>query len=271
MPIITDVNHDFIEDVLCEIDMLIYESNPRVDIQYQLALKDIERSLGCFEYPTRSRTVDLSRDEHPCYISLGAVDDFTDTLLIWAYDRQCLCDPENKPYYLDCLSDLARGRGSPDLEIRVALAASAGELSWKDIEHAYKFFNLEVEYVESDNHIIGIYNSRIASAPRQKDEAKQCLMVVAKHRKSEAIEAIANDKTMSFEEALEFLSVTADTDSESIEAQAVALVRPYILSALYLSNTRCLGPRYGQEQGSTSTACYCQESRRRLHSEPSCC
>ncbi len=36
--------------------------------------------------------------------------------------------------------------------------------------------------------------------------------------------ALANNETMSFEDALEFLNVSADTTSDSIEAAAVALV-----------------------------------------------
>jgi ubiquitin carboxyl-terminal hydrolase 25 len=188
------------------------------------ALKDIEKSLGCFDYPKRNRMVDLSRDEHPCYISLGAVEDFTDKYLEWAYERQCECDPANKPYYLDCLADLANGRQSADLQMRVVMATSAGELGLKAIEDSYRYFNLDPDSVEGDDHIMGLYKSRIESAPRQKDEARECLLNIAKHRNSEKIEALANDRTMSFEEALEFLGISADTASDSIEASAVALV-----------------------------------------------
>jgi ubiquitin carboxyl-terminal hydrolase 25/28 len=170
--------------------------------------------------------VDLSIDEHPCYISLGAVDNFTDELLSWAYDRQCECDPSNKPYYLDCLEDLAKGRESIDLQTKVVMATSAGELGQKAIEDSYRYFNLDPDLVEGDDHIMGFYKSRIESAPRQKEEARNCLLTIAKHRNSEKIKALANDKTMSFEEALEFLSVAADTASDSIEAAAVAIVRP---------------------------------------------
>lgn len=206
----------------------------RARIQHIPALKDIERSLGCFDYPKRNRTVDLSTDEHPCYISLGAVDNFTDTFLEWAYDRQCECDPSNKPYYLDCLADLASGRGSADLQTKVVMATSSGELGQKVIEDSYQYFNLDPDSVEGDDHIIGLYKSRIESAPRQKEEARECLRVIAKHRSSDKIEALANDKTMSVDEALEFLGVSSDTAADSIEASAVALVRPFpILAHIY--------------------------------------
>jgi len=215
--------------VLYEIDVLIVtrpsDEGPRATVHHMPALKDIERSLGCFDYPTRSRKVDLSRDEHPYSISLGVVDNFRDDFLSWAYDRQCVCDPSNKPYYLDCLEDLATGRESSDLQMKVVLATSAGELGEKAIEKSYRYFNLDPDSVEGDDHIMGLYKSRIESAPRQKDEARECLRIIAKHRNSEKIEALANDKTMTFEEALEFLNVSGDTASDSIEAVAIAMVR----------------------------------------------
>jgi ubiquitin carboxyl-terminal hydrolase 25/28 len=188
------------------------------------ALKDIERSLGYFDYPTRSRTIDLSTEEHPHYLSLGAVDNFTDELLGWAYDRQCECDPSNKPYYLDCLEDLAKGRNSSDLQVKVAMAQSAGEVGQNAIEEAYRFFALDPSSNEGDDHIIGLYKSRIDSAPRQKDEARECLRVLAKARHSEKIDAVANDKTMSFNEALSFLGVSDDTDSDMITSVASLMV-----------------------------------------------
>lgn len=193
-------------------------------IQPLSAIRDIERSLSYFDYPTRSRTVDLSAEEHPHYSSLGAVDNFTDALLEWAYDRQCQCDPVNKPYYLDCLNGIANGRGSPDLQTRVVMAQSAGEHGLKAIEDSYKFFGLDADTKEGDEHVMGLYKSRIESAPRQKDEARNCLLIIAKHRNSDKIEALANDRTMSFEEALEFLNVNEKTDADSIEAAAVAIV-----------------------------------------------
>lgn len=190
------------------------------------AMKDIERSLGYFEYPKRSRVIDTTRDEHPYYASLGATDDLTNDHMEWAYDRQCKCDPFNKPYYLDCIADIANGRGdgAVDLQMKVAMAISAGEVGLNKIEEAYKFFGLAYNTKEGDDHVMGLYKSRIESAPRQKDEARECLHVIAKHRNSEKIEALANDKALTFDEALEFLHITANTDSDSIEAAAIALV-----------------------------------------------
>lgn len=188
------------------------------------AQKDIERTLGFHEYTTKKRTIDLTSMEHPCFASLGACENFTDELLAWAYDRQRDCDPENRPFYFDCLKHLATGRDSSDLQTKVAMAQSSGEVGLADIKDAYKFLGLEINTTEGDDHVIGTFKSRIQSAPRQKDEAKEKLHIIAKHRGSAEIEKVASDKRMSYDEALELLGVSADTPDDSVEASAVALV-----------------------------------------------
>jgi ubiquitin carboxyl-terminal hydrolase 25/28 len=145
--------------------------------------------------------------------------------LIWAYDRQCACDPANVPYYLDCLSSIANGRESSDLQTKVVMITSSGEYGLKAIHDAYRFFGLHPETNEGDDHIIGVYKSRIESAPRQKEEARNSLLAIAKARDSEKIRAVANDRAMTLEEALEFFDAPANIDSDSLEALAVSMVR----------------------------------------------
>lgn len=201
------------------------------------ALESIQRQLGFYRYPRLSRTVYIDPDEeHPHYRSLGAIYDFTDDYLSWAYDRQRDCDPLNSPYYLDCLHSIAKGRESSDLQTKVVMATSAGEFGLEAIQQAYKFFGVDPNTKEGDDYIIGLYKSRIESAPRQKEEAKNSLLAIAKARDSEKIRAVANDKAMTLSEALEFLQVPSqDTDSDTIEAIAVSVVCTPILSAIFMS------------------------------------
>jgi ubiquitin carboxyl-terminal hydrolase 25/28 len=224
LPTITDNNRNFIDDVIVELKQLISD-RPREEtrnIAQQItftpisASKDIERVLGFYDYPKRSRLVDLTTEEHPYYASLGVVDAFTDELLGWAYDRQCQCDPQNSPYYLDCLYDLATGRRSSDLETKVSIASSTGELRLTDIEEAYKFFALNPNTTEGDDHILGVFNSRIQAAPKQADQARASLRIIGKARNSHRIESVATDKSMSYEDALTLLpNVDASTSPES--------------------------------------------------------
>jgi len=188
------------------------------------ALPDLEVLLGCVHRMKRSRHVDLTIPEHPHYASLGAIDDFIDDHVVWAYDRQCLVDPANKPYYFDCLKGVAKGRESEDLDTKVAIAVSAGEVGQDEIDAAYRYFGLDSVFDEGDHHIAGLYKSRIESAPRQKDEAREQLAVLAKSRDSMILDELVNDKTLTYQEAMKFLNVTAFTDADTVVAQATVLV-----------------------------------------------
>jgi len=192
------------------------------------ATNDIYNTLGCLGYIKGSRAIiNLEEQvyEHPHYAGLGAVHDFSDALIAFAYDRQRECDPQNNPYYLECLQGIGQGRESEDLQAKSVMAISMGEHTLTDIENAYKFFAINPDTTGGDDYIIGVYKSRIDSAPRQKEEARQCLQIIGQERQSKTILALANDRAISFQEALEYLNVTEDTPPDSIEAVAVSMVR----------------------------------------------
>ncbi|TVY90339.1 Ubiquitin carboxyl-terminal hydrolase [Lachnellula willkommii] len=234
LPQTTDANREFLGDIEVELQLKIkmrpeseYQAAgaSRIDFVPVIARKAIDRSLRFVDYPMKAmpRTVDLSVPSHPYYASLGSLDDFSDDLLSWAYDRQCQCDPENKPYYLDCLTGLANGRESADLQTKVALVESAGEYGQQAIEQGYHYFGLDYKTPEEDDHIMGLYRSRIESAPRTKEDCKKHLLVIAKARNSDKIAALANDRAMTYEEAMDLLSVTAETPPDMVQASAVVL------------------------------------------------
>jgi len=66
------------------------------------------------------------------------------------------------------------------------------------------------------SHIIGLFNSRVQSSPRQADQARENLRIIGKARNSKKIELVAMDKSMTYEEALELLpGVDATTPFDS--------------------------------------------------------
>lgn len=190
------------------------------------AMNDIYSTLGCLDYLKASRMVNLEEQEreHPHYAGLGAVNDFTDDLVAFAYDRQRDCDPANRPYYLECLQGIANGRRSAELQEKSVIAISMGENTLTEIDNAYKFFAINPDTRDGDEYIIGVYQSRIEAASLQKEEARQCLLIIGQARNSERILSVANDKAMSVQEALDFLNVGHDTPSDSIEAVAITMV-----------------------------------------------
>ena len=226
----------FIEDVVYELSERISEGSakdaqklPSKSATYNPtpAMNDVYNTLGCLDYLKASRIVvnlEEQEHEHPHYAGLGAVNDFTDDLIMFAYDRQRECDSQNSPYYLECLQGIANGRKSVELQEKSVMAISMGEHTLTEIENAYKFFTIDPDTNAGDEHVIGVYQSRIEAAPRQKEEARECLLVIGQARQSKRILSVANDKAMSVQEALDYLNVGHDISSDSIEAVAVTMV-----------------------------------------------
>lgn len=229
--IIPKTNRHFIEDVLCEVSQRLTDrpteelkkGNSQISFNPLPALQDLRITLGCLGFPTDSRVVNLEALEHPHYASLGTVSSFSDELVFFAYCRQKDCDPINGPYYLECLKEIAEGRKSMFLQEEFVKIVSLGESTLTEIEDAYKFFALNPAIDHGDDHIIGVYKSRIENAPVQKEQAKQSLLLIGKARNSAKIQEVANDRAMTYDEALEYFGVTIDTSSDVIEAQAIAM------------------------------------------------
>ncbi|KAI9743337.1 MAG: ubiquitin-specific protease ubp2 [Claussenomyces sp. TS43310] len=215
-----------VDDVVLELTQRIHDDPLRSKVTYVPlpALKDLEKVLGMTDYPRVSRVinVDESNDESPYFAGLGAVGTFDDQLVAFAYRRQCACDPSNKPYYLECLEDIANGRNSEDLQEELVMAVSLGGQTQKAIDDAYKFFRLDPYEFHDDDHIIGLYRSRVEAAPRQAEEARACLTIIGKARESAKVQEEASNRTMTLEEACQFLNVTPTTESDSIQAAAIA-------------------------------------------------
>ncbi|KAL9047175.1 MAG: hypothetical protein Q9214_000187 [Letrouitia sp. 1 TL-2023] len=199
------------------------------------AIQTLERLLGSFDYKhsLSSRTADSKADEHPLvlpvtidpaqsnqqlttysfYPSLGAVVDFHEDLIKYAYERQLASDPEKTPYYLECLQGIAEGRDSEDLRILAAIEASSGKVSYKDIREAYKDLSLHDQSSDlDDTTIIGTFKSRIADSPKQEAQLRRALQIIGQSRSSDKILSVAARSVTNYEQALSYLNATDDMD-----------------------------------------------------------
>lgn len=128
------------------------------------------------------------------YAGLGATRDFHDDLIGFAYDRQTECDPSGTPYYLECLQGISEGRASEALQTMVAIEASKGKISLKEIRQAYKDLGLENYFIPlDDDTIIGTFQSRISDSPRQEAELRRALNIVGQDRSSIKIQNVASN------------------------------------------------------------------------------
>lgn len=154
------------------------------------------------------------------YASLGALADFDDSLILFAFSRQVAVDIENKAYYFECLQDLAAGRDSETLGMQVALLASQGLISKRDTSRAYQYFGIDPGHADiiSDEHVIGSFKSRLSDiSPMQAEEARKQLRVLGDVRDSERIRAEAAGSIDTYEQAMAWFELDHGTADDFVQ------------------------------------------------------
>ena len=177
-------------------------------------LTNLQQAMSCQTYKKKVdvRKVDMSALEHPSYAGLGSIADLHDELIWFAYTMQIFVDNQNSPYYLECLQTIAEGRSSEELSTKVAIQASEGRVSLKDVRNAY--YRLGIHYRDPsllDENIIGTFRARLQDAPRQEAELRQYLRIIATHRNSAKLQSAVTNTVNDYEQAINFLDATTDT------------------------------------------------------------
>jgi ubiquitin carboxyl-terminal hydrolase 25 len=153
----------------------------------------LERILSSSVYDKVSatrRTLDLSGSEENAYAGLGALWDFADDLVLFAFQQQAKNDEAHAIFYFDCLLAITGKRGSESLNVAVATMASQDFISSSDVEDAYRYFTIDLRVAPSlvDEHILGIFQSRLAdSPPAQEADLRRRLHIIGKARGSLAL------------------------------------------------------------------------------------
>ena len=71
---------------------------------------------------------------------------------------------------------------------------SAGQATMTRVREAYAAFALDMRAVHlDDDHIIGVFKSRVADAPLQEVELREALLVIGRHRNSSKLENFASN------------------------------------------------------------------------------
>ncbi|KAF2466740.1 cysteine proteinase [Lindgomyces ingoldianus] len=221
-PLDTDTARTLIEDARYELITLIlkYPESERLGARNavstpQPSINDIQRALGCLGYDKKPMTRTEARstnheEDHPYYAGLGAVGDFSDALLLFAYARQVAVDLANSMYYFEALRAIAVGRKSNMLEEQVQMLASQGQADRKEVEKAYRWFGLDERHSSllSDDFIIGQFKARLADIPpAQVEAARNNLRTIGYARQSEKIQNEASNAIETYEQALSWLDL----------------------------------------------------------------
>lgn len=112
------------------------------------------------------------------FIVLGLPQDASDSLVEYAYDQQCETDHGFIPTYLCGLRDISNERGTEALQLKVAIEESKGRVDWNQMAAAYTALGLPVSTDANEDHIIGVFNSRLQDSPAQEAQLREYLRVI---------------------------------------------------------------------------------------------
>lgn len=150
---------------------------------------------------------------------MGAVGDFSDELLVFAFACQTRVDEKNSPYYFEALQALAIGRKSDWLETQVQIFASQGHTNRREVEEAYRFIGMEPSHAHhiTDDHIIGQFKSRLADiSPSAVIETRNALRIIGFARKSKKIEEEASNAIETYNQALSWLGLMEEQPDDFV-------------------------------------------------------
>ncbi|KAF4556212.1 Ubiquitin carboxyl-terminal hydrolase-like protein 8 [Elsinoe fawcettii] len=222
-----DSHRIFLENWDMELQVLIDqhvtklgELHPCADYVWYDALPEMSRLLSIQSYSKSESTrneVNPNSQDHPYYASLGAMRDFADELIIFAYERQVDCDPQNGPYYFDCLQDLARGRTSETLVMKTSFLEGQGVVGKKAVEEAFAYFSIDLKSNLTDQMIVDRYRSRMEdTASSQQPHAREMLKRIGTVRQSRLLIDAASDTIETYEQALSWIGADKSYPDESI-------------------------------------------------------
>ncbi|KAF2011767.1 cysteine proteinase [Aaosphaeria arxii CBS 175.79] len=219
-PLDVDTERTVIEDARYELGVLLlgFPENERVGIRNSPvlphpAIKIVERALGCEDYGKKAALGTRNSDheeDHPYYAGLGTVGDFSDDLLLFAYNCQFRVDKDNATYYFECLQSIAIGRNSEWLNMEVMTLASKGQVNRAELRNAYQYFGInprDADYI-SDEHVLQNFRSRLPDiGPGQDEEARNVLRIIGNARNSDRLRQEASNAFETYEQAMSWLGL----------------------------------------------------------------
>ncbi|KAK3720578.1 ubiquitin-specific protease ubp2 [Vermiconidia calcicola] len=232
---------EMLEDVEIELLAWMYKLsseqglvNPCAGESMSSANMDVERTLAAvgsavrehFAYVTSPLQLKLTQSRF--FNSLGALPDFSDSLIEYTYDRQTVCDPELQSYYFECLEVITEDRRTEQLQMKVAKLQSQLVVSRRDLTAAYRYFsisNAESQKV-SDERVIEIFQARQSDlGAAAQEEARQHLYKIGVSRNSGRLISASRQSVDTYEDALSWLGNGADKNTSDEGILAVLAIK----------------------------------------------
>ncbi|KAK5114333.1 hypothetical protein LTR62_002585 [Meristemomyces frigidus] len=202
--------------------------NPAAGESWPSASRDVERTLAAQGYqrhtfPRRSNT---TSEEHAYFSTLGALSDFADTLVEFAFDRQINCDPEAQAYYFECLQVISESRNTEQLQTKVVMLQSEGHISRRDITKAYRSFGLQLpssNVLYTDQHILSTFQAQLSDvSPAVAADLREALYKIGCSRDSSMLMNASRQTVETVDDALAWLGNDVHRGTEDDFLVAVA-------------------------------------------------
>ena len=245
----------FFQDVQSELENILMTSEGSSAgpvLAPRAALPILKESLGMSGHYATTKFVGYDPAD---FETLGIPSDLHESMLWQAFGCQSQTDPANKLKYFQALTRVAFGRNHDDLNFKIATEESlmtavpvgavdddeemrrAKALSMEDqgstgrenLAAAYKYFDFPQIPITPDVRVLlGRYEARIESAPVQKSEHREKLLVIFRalaDKQRKEIGQIGDEVkklkevalgSMTVEEAQSYLEVTISSDDDSI-------------------------------------------------------
>ncbi|KAK0263072.1 ubiquitin-specific protease ubp2 [Friedmanniomyces endolithicus] len=196
------------------------------------AVRDVERTLAAQGYQRYAplRRAPASNDLLAYFASLGVLQDFADTLIEFAFDRQSDCDPERQAYYFECLQLIAESRGTEQLQTRVVMLESQDLVSRRDLSAAFRYLGVQVPTVGSTppsiEYILDCFTARQSSvSPAVAEKNREALLKIGIARSSQKLIKASKQSVDTYEDALAWLGPEATKDTPDDLLLALAATR----------------------------------------------
>ncbi|KAF1817658.1 UCH-domain-containing protein [Eremomyces bilateralis CBS 781.70] len=227
----------YLQDVYQELGIVLWDCKPhereevasRMEI-YPLvtkvnAVSSIESILSCAGYEKKpgaraTRSTRSDEEDHPHYASLGAVADFSDNLILFAWKTQSFFDKLDHAYYLDCLRGIAQGRGSEALSVEVALADSRGVYDRKTIDNAFRCLGIDPQKgpTLTGEQILNHYNVRYQDVgERTRMDMREMRKILAHVFDLQCLSDSSDELLDTYEACLRFLEADDSYSDEFIQ------------------------------------------------------
>lgn len=191
--------------------------NPAATETWPSANQELQRVLAAqgYDHYRGPRYTVLGDDHDARYASLGALKDFSNDLILFCYERQILCDPDERNYYVECLQEIGSWRTSDEITMKTKIAESEGLYSKRDLAEAYNAFHLPYGGGGADDErILNLFQAQSSDLGQEAGtRARDMLYRLGMARQSRLLINAASQTIETVEEALAWLGNGVDKDT----------------------------------------------------------